>query len=253
MAVGIRIKGLYGQLQISEDSPVNSILFSGSMGGLVPYTDAGTTLYATGVTFPATITTTEQPLVFLKVTNTVQIFCVRVIGSPGAWTGFAVWGNDGVNTGAGTGPRPVEGTWFITTTQAAKSNARYGIRIRNPVTNAIVFDSGYPIARFLQWTPTFVNGRVISTAYDSFSGSGMYWDVYAADTPVPYASNAHFLANSYTGRVTGGPYKYPSAMTLYFNASNPYNLTVETHCPSGYGPSIFGPNAWNLVWATPGP
>lgn len=254
MAVGIRIRGQYGQLQISDESPVNSVLFSGNLGTLVSYpAPGGNTFVSTGVTFPQVITTTEQPLVFVRVTNSVAIYSARIIGSPGAWTGFSISGTTLLsNYGLGQDVVPVYGTWFITTTQAAKSNAKYGIRIRNKDTGAIVFDSGYPIAKFLAWTPQFVNGRVVHTGYDN-SGNGMSWDWYVVDTPVPYGFGGHFLLNGFTGAVTGGTYRYASNMYMVFSASTPYTLNLQIDCPAGQGPSIFGPNAWNLIWATPGP
>lgn len=255
MATGIRIRGLYGQLQISQESPVNSILFSGSLGAMSPYGPDGR--YCNAITFPATITTSEQPLVFLRVTNTVRIIAVRMVGSPGAWTGFWIWGTDGADAqGGGANIVSILGTWFITTTQSAKSSAKYGIRIRNPDTNAIVFDSGYPIAKFLSWTPTFTNQRVLSTGYNSGgigSVPGGYFDWFRADAAVPWDQNGHFLANSYTGMIAGGTGTHPCGMYLIFNTVSPYVFSVDTSCKSGEGPSIFGPNSWNLVWATPGP
>jgi hypothetical protein len=253
MAVGIRIRGAYGQLQISDESPVNSVLFSGNLGNLVAYTQAGITTYATGVTFPAVIATTEQPLVFLRVTNTIEVLSVRVIGQPGAWSGFSVYGTDSTDTpGGGANPAPVYGTWFITTTQAAKSNAKYGVRIRNKDTGVIIFDSGYPIAKFLSWAPQFNNFRVISTGHDNSGRSGN-WDWCRVDTPCPYGYGGHFLANGFTGLITGTPGGQTVFARMFFNAANPYSLTVDINCPSGTGPSVFGRNAWNLIWATPGP
>lgn len=252
MSVGIRIRGLYGQLQISDDVPVNSVLFQGNLGGLVAETEFGSTVYATGVTFPAVITTTEQPLVFVRITNTIEIFGVRIVGQPGAWTGFRLFSTDSTDApGGGANPAPAYGTWFITTTQAAKSNARYGIRIRNPNTGAIVFDSGYPIAKFLSWAPQFNNFRVVSTGHDN-SGGGGWYDWCKVDTPIPYSSNGHFIANGFTGLATA-PDGQPVNVRLFFNAGNPYVLTLDFTCVSGTGPSIFGRNAWNLIWATPGP
>lgn len=253
MATGIRIKGTYGQLQISEDSPVNSILFNGNLGNLIQYTGAGDPIWATGVTFPVTITTSDQPLLFLRITNTVTILFVRIIGSPGAWTGFSVYGTNNTDApGGGANPIAVQGTWFITTTQAAKSSAKYGIRIRNPITNAVVFDSGYPIAKFLSWTPQFNNVRVLSTGYDNSGRSG-WWDWCRADTPVPYGFNGHFLANGYTGLITGAPGGETVFMRMRFNASSPYSVDLDVNCPSGTIGTVLGANAWNLVWATPGP
>jgi len=254
MSTGIRIRGVYGQLQISDDVAINSVLYSGNLGTIVAYpAGGGITFYATGVTFPQVITTTEQPLVFVRVTNSVTIYSARIIGQPGAWTGFSISGTTlNTNVGNGTATVPVYGTWFISTTQAGKSNARYGIRIRNPNTGAIVFDSGFPIAKFLSWTPQFVNGRVVSHGHDN-SGNDMWWDWYSADAPIPYAYNGHFILNGFTGAITGGTYKYASNMYLTFDVNTPYTMNVQIMCQAGQGPSIFGPNAWNLVWATPGP
>jgi hypothetical protein len=253
MSVGIRIRGVGGQLQISDDAPVNSVLFAGNLGNLVAYTQNGLTTYATGVTFPAVITTTEQPMVFIRVTNTVEIVSTRVIGQPGAWTGFSVWGTDSTDTpGGGANPAPVYGTWFVATTQSGKSNAKYGIRIRNPNTGVIVFDSGFPIVKFLSWVPQFNNFRVISTAHDN-SGRTGWWDWCQVDTGIPYIYNAHFLMNGFTGLITGAPGGETVFARLFFNAGNPGALTVDFSCPQGTGQTVFGRNAWNLIWATPGP
>lgn len=261
MSVGIRIRGVYGQMQISDDIPINTVLFQGSLGGLTGYTDpqSGIVVVATGVTFPAVINTTQPPLVFLKITNTVQVIGFRLIGQPGAWTGFSIFGLDGnmaVDGSQTNTPIPVEGTWFITTTQSGKSNAKYGIRIRNKDTGAIIYDSGFKIAKFLSWTPTFNNFRVISTGHDSGGvggGTGLWYDWCRVDTPAPYVYNGHFLANGFTGYITGVAGQASPPLRLYFNAGTPWLLTADYQCVSGTGPQVIGRNAWNLVWATPGP
>jgi len=104
--------------------------------------------------FPQTITSQEPPLVFIRPAGSSGIagLClIRVIGSPGAWTGFYVRAYD-VNT------LQPNGAYFVCGF-AATALANYGMRLWDGGSK-LLFDTDTPYARF---TRSFQNWTYIKS------------------------------------------------------------------------------------------
>lgn len=100
--------------------------------------------------FPASITTQEQPLVFIRPDSAggiIGMSNLEIFGSPGNWTGFRVRIFNIYTI------KPV-GRWFVASF-VAQPLAAYGVRLRD-ATQKIIFDSGTPSALFVRssnnWT-----------------------------------------------------------------------------------------------------
>lgn len=94
-----------------------------------------------GVSFPATVTSAEPPLIFVRPDgNTTFSYCM-VRGTPGAWTGFYTRGTGG-------------GGYFCAAFKASPVSD-YGLSLWDGSAN-LLFDSGNPCAQFTRtinsWT-----------------------------------------------------------------------------------------------------
>ena len=77
--------------------------------------------------FPAPITTIEEPYVFLRSDTGMMVCKYRVLGSPGAWTGFTV---DGWFGGSFANLLYTV-HWMVGSATPSGAEGDYGIRIRN--------------------------------------------------------------------------------------------------------------------------
>lgn len=89
--------------------------------------------YSGGAVFPYPITSPEPPLIFARPDGNAPFQWVRLLGSPGNWTGWT-------NNAGGTG------TYFLAAYQAVESDT-YGMRLWDG-TEKLLFDTGTPCAQF---------------------------------------------------------------------------------------------------------
>jgi hypothetical protein len=133
--------------------------------------------------FPAVVTSQEPPLVFVRPSGTSGVagLCLmKVMGSPGSWTGFYVRAYD-VKT------RPPNGSYFVCGF-AATATANYGLRMWDETTK-LVFDSDTPYARF---TRSFQNWTYVRTEYSEQRVPRNY---YKVDFNFP--DGEHMLINNF--------------------------------------------------------
>lgn len=122
--------------------------------------------------FPRAIITQEPPLIFVRPDAAAALMDVRVIGSPGYWTGFYIISRRGNGFSSGK--------WFACTF-GAQSVATYGLRLWDE-NEKLIFDSDTPAAVFTQsanswiYTDTTKDSQGIYTNYYSASGYVDYGD-----------------------------------------------------------------------------
>lgn len=87
--------------------------------------------------FPSVITTQEPPLVFVRPAQSNTLCFCKILGGPGAWTGFTFSGIAGVGT---------SGNWFVAVFKSTEV-ANFGLRLWDGSSN-VLFDSGTPCAQF---------------------------------------------------------------------------------------------------------
>ncbi|MCE0464915.1 hypothetical protein [Pseudomonas uvaldensis] len=178
-------------------------------------------------TFPRTITSQEPPLVFIRPSGSSGIagLCqMRVIGSPGAWTGFYVRAYD-VNT------LQPNGSYFACGF-AATALADYGMRLWDG-NSKLLFDSGTPYARF---TRAFQNWTYVRSDHTSNGTPRNYYRV-AFDFP----AGEYMLINSFSMPMLDNDNQ---SRMLYcwwdFSGNNLYALTVGPFNPTVlYLPAVF--------------
>ena len=185
MTIGIRIRGAAGNVQIDDTTPIFVVQEQGTITPANHAPSAGNMFTSRHmVTFAQVVRTQEPPLIFLRFITPYVCMCTfTVMGGPGNWTGFnvgaGVWGpnHNGIDT------RPMYCDWFSGIKTPGPSGAKVGIRIRNRVTGAVVFDSGYKIVKFIQQNAQF-----------NFESRYTHWVLrYSVGYPSP---DAYFLANN---------------------------------------------------------
>ena len=177
--------------------------------------------------FPQVITSVEPPLVFVRpdtVSGGVAGLCLmKVLGSPGAWTGFYVRAYD-VNT------LQPNGRWFAAAF-VSRPAASFGLRLWD-ASGSIVFDSGNPVAVF---TRSFQNWDYVKSV------------VSGANTTHYYVVDFNFPENEYVMINNFGMNMVSSASSgriLYmlwsFSEGKLYALTDSSANPRPfYLPAIF--------------
>lgn len=193
-------------------------------GVYVPNQESG---LGSATTFPRTITSQEPPLVFIRPSGSSGIagLCqMRVIGSPGAWTGFYVRAYD-VNT------LQPNGSYFACGF-AATALADFGMRLWDG-DSKLLFDSGTPYARF---TRSFQNWTYVKTDY---TGPGLPRNYYRVAFNFP--AGEFMLINTF-----GMPMLDDGVQSrqLYcwwdFSGGNLYALTVGSSNPFAFFlPAVF--------------
>ncbi|WP_080766481.1 hypothetical protein [Pseudomonas brassicacearum] len=177
--------------------------------------------------FPRTITSQEPPLVFIRPSGSSGIagLCqMRVIGSPGAWTGFYVRAYD-VNT------LQPNGSYFACGF-AATALASFGMRLWDG-SSKLLFDSGTPYARF---TRAFQNWTYVKTDY---TDQGLPRNYYRVAFSFP--AGEHMLINSFSMPMLNDA---PNNRLLYcwwdFSGGNLYALTIGSGNPFAFFlPAVF--------------
>lgn len=232
MAVGIRIRGSAGQMQISDEAPCYMHVLSGTFnrqtnpaGGAM---NNGEMMAVQQVMFSQPVTSQQIPLVFIRFLSPTFIYKFGVIGSPGNWTGFRImsWPQDS-NADFGTAC-----DYFVASATVPKSNTPIGIRIRNKNTGEIIFDSGYKLVRFQSYATT------LSYGYAEAWGRNMY---YVSKPPGSY-----MLVNQYTGETCEGGVCW-LAYTQYY--PNNIYFWVGNNWGGEVNHSLF---IWSVVFATIG-
>lgn len=177
--------------------------------------------------FPATITSQEPPLVFVRPSGNSGIagLCLmRVIGSPGAWTGFYVRAYN-ENT------LQPNGSYFACGF-AATALASYGMRLWDG-SSKLLFDSGTPYARF---TRSFQNWTYIKSDQTS---AGVTRNYYRVDFNFPLGE--YMLINTFSMHMLADT---GLSRALYcwwdFSGGNLYALTVGPSNPFAFFlPAVF--------------
>ncbi|MGN8346373.1 hypothetical protein ACLEJQ_22490 [Pseudomonas sp. SMV71] len=171
--------------------------------------------------FPNTITSEEPPLVFVRPSGNSGIagLCLmRVIGSPGAWTGFYVRAYD-VNT------LQPNGTYFACGF-AATPSASYGMRIWDG-SSKLLFDSDTSYARF---TRAFQNWTYVKS---DTTTQGMTRNYYRVDFNFP--AGEHMLINTFGMRMMADNSLSRSLYCWWdFSGGNLYALTVGSSNPFAF-------------------
>jgi hypothetical protein len=177
--------------------------------------------------FPRAITSQEPPLVFIRPSATSGIagLCqMRVLGSPGAWTGFYVRAYD-VNT------LQPNGSYFACGF-AATALAEFGMRLWDG-SSKLLFDSGTPYARF---TRAFQNWSYVKTDSTAQGTPRNYYRV-----AFNFPAGEHMLINSFSMPMLNDD---PFSRALYcwwdFSGGNLYALTVGAGNPFAFFlPAVF--------------
>lgn len=140
------------------------------------------------VTFPAPITSVEQPLIFLRpdtVNGLLKLGTVASVqGGPGNWTGFLT----GMYDQVGFYPNGR----YIVASFGARSLADYGVRLFS-ATGGTIFDTGTPNALF---TRAFQNWTYVMS---SRLPQGEYVNYYTVSFDFP--ENEYMLGNTFVMRM----------------------------------------------------
>lgn len=155
MTAGFKIRGVAGNVQVTDDVPTFVVAERGTITASHFVQDVGQWFFGNRhhVYFRTTYTSQAPPLIFLKFLEATQCMSsLTMIGQPGAWTGFRIC--VGVMTSVVV-PQPSSVSWFIAVQIPGPSAATKGIRIRNRTTGALVFDSGWPLVKFVMQTSNF--------------------------------------------------------------------------------------------------
>lgn len=236
MAVGIRIRGGANQIQISDESPVYMVLYTGVINSshkIMSVPASGDYMYYQRCYFPATITQAEAPLVFINVTNTIVISEFRLLGSPGAWTGFVVATGIGAYVDASA-----VGDWFVACNVVPKSYDPVGIRIRNKNTNEVIFDTGYRLVKFQTYITSYRLANQTEVNRWTSYGGGLSWAFYIASRP----AGCYMLLNCLTGHLTEPSASGGIQPTLSFGFDA--NYPGEIYIGNDFG----NPNNFNLAY-----
>ncbi|MEL7937690.1 hypothetical protein [Pseudomonas delhiensis] len=184
MSYGALFTGLAGQIIIDDTNPVYSVVYSGT------YNDVGNTGVAT-INFPSPINSQAWPLVMFKPDGAHMVRNFKILGSPGAWTGFSyfLYSDAGFSNVVRSGVWKVAAIWLPAT-------GDWGLRVRDSYSR-IVFDSNRePISLVAggqswldggrnpsylgQWTTqTFIRSWVKGNYFviNPYSGGYAEWDM----------------------------------------------------------------------------
>lgn len=222
MAFGVQFVNTSNVVTLDSEFARLSILASGRYA---PNSDSGR---GTIVTFPATITTQEPPLIFVRpdAAGIAGMALFRPIGSAGAWTGFYFYGQPAINAGASAAPN---GKYFAAAFSAAPT-ANFGARIWD-ATGGLIFDTGTPSALF---TRAFQTWSYVSSVRDV---QGYYWNYYKIFDGLPAAGEFVLLNNFGMSMVSGGTVGRQLGLYWDFTANtlratttalnNPYNFWLS--------------------------
>lgn len=131
--------------------------------------------YVGSANFPYPITSAEPPLIFVRPDSYAVFQWIRIIGSPGNWTG---WSN--------SSPGNVAGTYFLAAYQA-KETETYGMRLWDG-SSKLLFDTGTPCA---QLTSVITSWSFLGATNTSVGRWSFTWA-----TSAPLSSGDYMLINT---------------------------------------------------------
>lgn len=206
---GIRARNDSNLVQIDNSNKAIRVASSGSFA--LGRRGAGDFIMSGGGTFSPAITTAEEPMVFLRSDTGMMVANYRVLGSPGAWTGFTV---DGWFGGAFSSLYYTV-KWMVGIPMASSSaSGDYGVRIRNAQAemtfnsndNLILLSGGAPSSdRFKVAGSDVVTGPVLWSSFQ-MPWTGSFDDYFLASSLLPrffdgantYENPAGFFVGSRT-------------------------------------------------------
>lgn len=154
-----------------------------------------------GVSFPSVITSAEPPLVFVRPGSSCTMCFCRIIGSPGAWTGFSFQGTVG---------QVYSGSYFAAAFKASEVGT-YGLRLWDGAAK-ILFDSANPCAQF---TKTITSWTYLGV---SQTGQGSYQLSWTA--PTPLNTGEYMLINNIAMDVAGSTSRQGNQYAVWDYANN---------------------------------
>lgn len=185
---GIRTRNDENLVQIDNSNKAMRVADSGSfaLGRRGP----GDYILSGRGTFKSPVTTSEEPYVFLRSDTGMMVCNYRVLGAPGAWTGFTVdgWFGGSFNSLYYTVK------WMVGTPTASSSSLEdYGIRIRNEASevtfnsndNLILLSGGPPSSdRFKVAGSDVVTGPTLWSSFQ-MPWTGSFDDYFLASSLLP--------------------------------------------------------------------
>lgn len=162
---GLSVRNDANAIQISSDSQYLTVHEEGNL--------AINGAYTTTVSFAQVATSQYPPLVFIRVLTASQgestSFTARVLGVPGAWTGFVL------RSGNTTQNNTLK--WFAATYQPINTADTFGMKIWNEG-GALCFHSGRPIIQFSRaitaWTVTSSSNQIYTYRSGKFLEANEY-------------------------------------------------------------------------------
>jgi hypothetical protein len=250
MTAGIRLRGSSGNVQIDDSMPVHVVRERGTYGPAnyvrsnVAHLDFDAYYTRYVVVFATPVTSYEAPLVFLQLNTSatrheVYMSAFQVEGSPGYWTGFSIAMGRLYSSGVSWHGEANDqtGSWFSCTPCPGASAATRGIRIRNRLTGAVVWDTGWPLVKFKQQTANFVSEGRFSHGVLRYS--------------VGYPAGSYFLANGFTGLI-GSSGSSLLMMVIARNSSDLGKLFIYTLATTSDSDIPYQFYTWLAVFAEPG-
>jgi hypothetical protein len=195
-----------------------------SKGRFIPTQESG---LGSTTNFERVVTTQESPLVFVRpdTVNAVAGLCqMRVLGSPGNWTGFYVRAYNSLTAQ----PR---GSYFAAAFQASPV-ADYGLRMFDE-TGKIIFDSGTPCAAF---TKSYQTWAYVKYDYDSQGLTRCYFSV-----PFDFSAGDYMLINNFGMDMAGASFREAALYCWWdFPGNRLWAITIGvTNQTTIYLPAVF--------------
>lgn len=187
MAYGLTFRNNSNVVTLDSEFARLVVLFKGGWSG-----DGS----GVGVGFPNTITSAEPPLVFVRPAQSNMFCFCKVLGAPGAWTGFSFRGTVGTYT---------SGTWFCAAFQS-QEKAQFGLRLWDGSTR-LLFDNGTACAQFTR----AISGW--SHIGSEQTGQGVYRLSWTAYTPL--STGDFMLLNNIAMDVAGSTSRQGSMYALW--------------------------------------
>lgn len=240
MTVGIRIRGVVGQVQVDDQTPVFVVSERGTIGSANLVLDVPAVFFLGSrhhVVFATPYTTAAPPLVFLRFLDSEAVMTTFTMrGGPGNWTGFNI--AVGINMVQIVARNLL---YFVATPMPpAPSGARVGIRIRNRTNNQLTFDSGWPLVKFIQQTAAFqADGRYTHGVL-----------IYSVGQPA--GADVYFMANGFSGLINAFAGDSIQYMHVGVHPNFPGKLLLYTRASSGDNDIAYQAYQWSALFANPG-
>lgn len=227
---GIRARNENNLVQIDNVNKVMSVARSGSfaLGRRGP----GDYIITNGGTFSPPITTTEEPYVFLRSDTGMMVCKYRLLGSPGAWTGFTV---DGWFGGAFANLFYTV-KWMAGVSSVSAADQDYGIRIRNASSertfnssdNLIILSGGPPSSdRFVVAGSDVVIGPVLWSSFQ-MPWTGDVNDYFLASTLLPSYFDGYNIYDNPAGFFVGNRSVLQAYSGSYSSSTNASGVNGRT-------------------------